>query len=340
MMKAKWFLISSLVVLLAVVSGISMAEAASTKPITLKVALYQPPTHLYARIWHKYEPMMEEVTGGLVKMRVFDSGSLVKQKGANFYIATQEGICDIAFPSEAAAGKDIPLLSYGYLPVWRDFKGQTDACDNGLQEIVESQLHASGYTNIKVGTYLPTGIFMIGTKKTVVRVPNDLKGLKMRSSGIFHRIFQLCGANPTNISMGEVYEGIEKGIINGSNGVITQWTDWKWMEVCDYLNMFPLGGALLSTIINNKVLEKMSETTKKQVLFVLDACVKEIRGQNVMSFYYNIQNVVPEYMEVYYPTRSETKIWRETLKPITKEWLEKAGPKGQVVLDLIEKYNE
>src|SRR5699024_9892994 len=91
--------------------------------------------------------------------------------------------------------------------------------------------------NVKVfGTYDMKGYNML-TRKTPIKTPDDLKGLKIRTSPIDLQIDLLneLGASATPLDYSESFTSLQQGTLDGIHtATALAWTD-KFHEVTDYL---------------------------------------------------------------------------------------------------------
>jgi TRAP-type C4-dicarboxylate transport system substrate-binding protein len=72
-----------------------------------------------------------------------------------------------------------------------------------------------------------------------VRQPADLQGLKLRTPGSKTRImsFQMLGASPIKMNIGEVYLALQQGTVDGQENPLGNIRKWSWYEVQKYISM-------------------------------------------------------------------------------------------------------
>lgn len=72
-----------------------------------------------------------------------------------------------------------------------------------------------------------------------IEVPADLAGIKLRTpSGVWRlKLFQALGANPTPMSLSEVFIALQTGVIDGQENPLAQIWGSKLHEVQDYLSL-------------------------------------------------------------------------------------------------------
>jgi TRAP-type C4-dicarboxylate transport system substrate-binding protein len=84
--------------------------------------------------------------------------------------------------------------------------------------------------NVKVLYLHAHGPGLLHTKKPV-KTLEDLKGMKIRSTGFSAKIASALGAVPVAMPQGETYEALSKGIVDGTIGPIEVLKGWKQAEV-------------------------------------------------------------------------------------------------------------
>lgn len=111
----------------------------------------------------------------------------------------------------------------------------------------------------------------VSTGNKDIRVPSDLKGLKIRSSAsdLYCAFLEGCGAVPTPMAYGEVYTGLQQHTIDGMMTTTPHWYFDKFCEVQDYMvacNAFVIAH---TPIVNNEWFESLPEDLQQ----IVDECM-------------------------------------------------------------------
>ena len=69
-----------------------------------------------------------------------------------------------------------------------------------------------------------------------VRTLEDMKGLMHRDPGAYAEWLKLLGAVPISISSAELYEGFQRGVVEGHTGSLSSYMSQKWYEVAPYVS--------------------------------------------------------------------------------------------------------
>ena len=69
--------------------------------------------------------------------------------------------------------------------------------------------------------------------------PEDLAGVKLRVPGSKTRIlaFEMLGAAPINMNIGEVYLALQQGVVDGQENPLGNIRKWSWYEVQKYISI-------------------------------------------------------------------------------------------------------
>jgi TRAP-type C4-dicarboxylate transport system substrate-binding protein len=70
--------------------------------------------------------------------------------------------------------------------------------------------------------------------KTAVHKLEDLKGMKIRCTGMAAKVVTALGGVPVAMPMGETYDAISRGVVDGSMAPQEALQGWKWGEVVKF----------------------------------------------------------------------------------------------------------
>jgi len=131
---------------------------------------------------------------------------------------------------------------------------------------------------------VPTHGYTAGSSSWVfknrIETLKDLKGKRMRSYGVMaSKIFQAMGVTPVTLGPGEMYESIDRGVIDGAQGGIILGSTFKLYEVAKYFaSPTPLKNTLdITVIINKNVWESFDRETKE----IIDNVSREMNDKYV-----------------------------------------------------------
>ncbi|MCF8033230.1 MAG: TRAP transporter substrate-binding protein DctP [Desulfarculaceae bacterium] len=310
-----------------------MASAAKT----LSVALYQAPTHELS-VWIKeLAPMLAQMSNNELKAKVYDAGTIAKAR--EMIDAVQRNLADVGFVYPGFNSSTIPVMEVvGAVPFLIRNNYEWWKAWPKIVPVLQKALEDKGYDNIVVcAVPYYGGWYKIATKGKAVKVPDDLKGIKIKAVGKGLRDYvSKVGGSSVSISTAEVYEAASRGLLQGTIGCHTHWTGWKQMEVFDHLLDLPVAPTTMLFYINKSTLKKLGPKdaavfTKfcemTSAIITIDSMVSEAKNEMIAS----------SKMKFYKPTQAEIELWYAPSKEVIAEWVKRSAPYGQEIVDIVEK---
>lgn len=207
-----------------VLAGIFGYTAAWAGPTQLTYSIFFPPNHgqkLAADAWVKE---VERRTQGQVKIQVFAGGSLTQADQC--YDGVLKGISDLCMSAFAYTRGRFPVMEALDLPlgypsgavatrVANDFYNKLQPKELGQVKVLYLHAHGPG---------------LLHTVKPVKNLA-DLKGKKIRSTGLSAKVISALGGVPVAMPQGSTYESLQKGVVEGTIGPIEVLKGWKQAEV-------------------------------------------------------------------------------------------------------------
>jgi TRAP-type C4-dicarboxylate transport system substrate-binding protein len=234
-------------------------------------------------------------------------------------------------------------MMFGSFPfIFRDSSGYIDAFtkEDTLEKLATDYLAEVGYKNVLVtGTYY-VGFYQMGFKNKEPKVPSDLKGLKVRSLGAIQPFFDRYGITSVNVNTPDVYDSLERGLIDGAIGVYSNWVDWGWGEPATYLVDVNLAAVGLYFAVSKASLAGLRPDDRAVVEKFLKSLQEALNAEYVKSDQtYKTTITARQLMKIYSPNAQETKAWFESRDEVVQKWVKDVGPRGAQALKVIEKYN-
>jgi TRAP-type mannitol/chloroaromatic compound transport system substrate-binding protein len=165
---------------------------------------------------HRFSKMVEEMTGGRLKIQVYAAGELIPAFGV--FDACSQGTLEM-YNSAAYywAGKEAACQWFTTVPYGMNPKGQYDwyYYGDGLK------LWEEAYKpfNLVPRPSASTGTQMGGWFRKKINTIADYKGLKFRIPGLGGKVIAKAGATVVLTPGGEIYTALERGVIDGSEWV-------------------------------------------------------------------------------------------------------------------------
>ena len=317
--------------LVCLAATLTLATAASAQTKWDLPAAY-PATNFHTENLMQFAADVDKATAGKLKITVHANASLFK--APEIKRAVQGGQAQMGeilmanFQNEwQIFGVDgLPFLADSYDESAKLYKAQKPALDKKLAEQGMMLLYAVPWP--------PQGIY---AKKPIASAA-DLKGVKWRAySPATSRIAELVGAQPVTVQAAELSQAMATGVIDsymssGATGYDTKTYEYIkfWTDTQAWL---PKNGVL----INKAAFDALDKPTQAALLKA--GAEAEARGwalSKAKNTEY-IELLKKNGMTIVAPSPQLTSDMKKVGDTMLKEWLEKAGPEGQAVVDAYKK---
>jgi len=116
-----------------------------------------------------------------------------------------------------------------------------------------NQFHQKEWDAVHVLLFYSTGPQIISTVKKPVRTLEDLKGLKIRASGRPADVLKVLGGTPVGVEMADMYDGLQRGVVDGVLSSMEVEKGWKIGEIIRYATLsYKVGTVYTFYIVMNK----------------------------------------------------------------------------------------
>lgn len=223
MKRGKWMslvMVLSILVLTLMVS----APAQAADPIKLNYSSFFPAPAQQTVIIQEWATEIEKRTNGAVKITVFPGGTLTPSDKC--YDGVVKGLSDL--------GQSCPAYTRGKFPL-TEVTDLTLGMKSGLEatkliNVYLKKFQPKEFDEVKIMYFHGHGPGILHTKKPVNNL-DELKGMKIRCTGLATKIVTALGATPVSMPMGETYDALSKGVVDGSLAPFETLKTWKWGEL-------------------------------------------------------------------------------------------------------------
>ena len=247
----------------AAVIALTSALPALAEPIVIKFSHVVAPDTPKGKGAQKFKELAEAYTNGAVVVEVYPNSQLYKDKEE--LEALQLGAVQMLAPSLAKFGPlgvqqfelfDLPYLMGSY----DDLRKITDG---EVGKELFSMLEAKGIEGL---AYWDNG-FKIMSANSPLNVPDDFLGLKMRiqSSKILEAEMQALGAVPQVMAFSEVYQGLQTGVVDGTENPPSNMYTQKMHEVQKYATRSNHGYLGYAVIVNKAFWDGLDPTIRGEL---------------------------------------------------------------------------
>ncbi|WP_457324215.1 DctP family TRAP transporter solute-binding subunit, partial [Roseateles sp. P5_E11] len=180
---------------------------------------------------------------------------------------------------------------------------------------------------IKGLAYWDNGFHIMSANKPLHNVA-DFKGMKMRiqSSKVLDAQMRALGAIPQVMAFSELYQALQTGVVDGTEGVPSNFYTQKIFEVQKHMTMSNHGHLAYAVIVNKKFWDGLPADIRTQ----LEAAIKEATTYaNAIASTENgraLEGIKASgKVTIYTPTPAETNEWKKALMPVHKEMESRVG---------------
>ena len=313
-------------------------DRATAEEIKLRMSHFMSVKHPQHKVMSQWAQKIGELTNGKVNVKIFPGGALGKPPSQ--YDAAVKGVTDIAFGLQSYTPGRFPLTTVMDLPFLASSAEQGAIA---LWKVYEKYCK-NEYTDVKVLWLLVHGPGQIYTTNKEVKNMEDLKGLKLCSSGaIVSKILTQLGAVPVTMHVTEFYVSMKQGV---TGGVAIPWEGmppFRLYELCKYGMVADFYTTPFFVVMNKKKYESLPPDVKK----VIDEN-SGLKWSAIAGRAYDKAGVFGKSlsekkgMKIYALTSSQRENWVKKTQKVRKEWVEEMESKGlpgkevlQYALDVI-----
>jgi TRAP-type C4-dicarboxylate transport system substrate-binding protein len=310
-------------VLSLLVIGFFFFTSSAFGQIKLTYSTFFPAPHKNAVLATNWAKEIEKRTNGKVQITMFYGGTLTPADKC--YDGVVKGISDIGFSVLAYTRGKFPLTEVADLPLGMKSGLVATKVINDFYK----KFKPKEFNEVQVMYLHGHGPGILHTKKEV-KTLEDVKGLKIRCTGLAAKIAGFLGATPVAMPMGETYDALSRGVVDGSMAPYEALQGWKWGEVVKYTvedwgasystgmfvvmnkdkwNSLPPDVQKIIEQVNEEYIEKQGKTWDEIEKVGKDFTIA--RGNKIISL-----------------SADENRRWEKAVKPLLDEYKKNMKDKG------------
>lgn len=325
------------------VAGTLAASATSGLPLgtawakeELKLHSFVPPTHI---IWaHVLVPWAQEVaklSKDELTLRLFPAMQL-GGRPPDLYRQVLQGISDMTFTLPGYTSADFPMMALTELP------GTADSADDGTKKLWAhfDKFLARDYKGTKVLMLWNSDTASIMSRAKPIRTLEDFKGMRIRTpSAAQSSQLEALGAIPIDMPVTQIYNNLDRGVIDASMIPMSAALDFKLIEVAKYFTIdAPLGRSPFLVAMNANRYQKLPANLKRVIddttglrLSLKGAAEYDQQSKDGVA-------AAKKDREVITLSPAERKRWMEAFKPMIRSKVEEGEKAGLPARALVDAY--
>jgi tripartite ATP-independent transporter DctP family solute receptor len=183
----------------------------------------------------KFAEIVKAASNGAIEVTV--AGSEQLGNDAAMLTSLRTGVLGISANSQGATSAVVPELAALGLPfLFPDATTAVKVVSGPIGAKLEEKFAAVG---IQPLGWWDNGIRHITNSKRPIKVPDDLKGIKLRTPAdpMTIDIFQALGAGTAQIAFSELYVALQQGVVDGQENPLTNIASSKLYEVNKFISL-------------------------------------------------------------------------------------------------------
>src|SRR5690554_4940804 len=312
-------LIKALICTLPLLAGLAQAS----EPVIIKFA------HVVADNTPKgqgallFKKLAEERLPGRVEVQVYFNSSLFGDGKEMEALSVGNG--HMVAPSLSKSGHNAKPLQVYDLALWFHDMAAVDRFQQSEhgQELLQSMLHK----NILGLAYWHNGMRQMSANKPL-REPRDARGLKFRvqASAVLDEQFKALRAIPRKMSFAEVYQGLQTGVVNGTENTWSNYESQKVHEVQKYITESDHGVIDYMVITNARFWNRLPEDIRSELEQVMAEVTVEVNRQAEELNELSRQRILAAgTTEIINLTPEQRALWREAMQPVWQKFARHIG---------------
>lgn len=299
------------------------AAAKKDTPIELSYSIFFPPSHAQCKAGISWAEEIQKRTNGAVKINIFPGGTLTNAKEC--YDGVVSGISDLGMSVFAYTRGRFPVMEAVDLPLgYPSGKAATKIVNDYYAQTMPKELD-----DVHAFYFHAHGPGLLHTKKAVNTL-EDLRGMKIRSTGLSAKIVEVLGGVPVAMPQGGTYEALQKGVVEGTFGPIETLKGWKQAEVVDYTTNCQVVGytTAMFVVMNKQKWEALPADIQKIFTDVSEEWITtqgnvwdEADGEG-LAYTKELGNSIIELSE------EEGMKWKNAVETVINDYVETAKAKG------------
>ncbi len=303
---------------------LASSAALAQNPIVIKFSHVVAPDTPKGKGALRFKELAEQRTNGRVKVEVYPNSQLYKDKEE--LEALQLGSVQMLAPSLAKFGplglKEFEVFDLPFL--FKDTDAFRAITDGPLGAELFKKLEGKGIQGL---AYWDNGFHIMSDNKPLHTVA-DFKGQKMRiqSSKVLDAQMRALGAIPQVMAFSELYQALQSGVVDGTEGVPSNFYTQKIFEVQKHVTLSNHGHLAYAVIVNKPFWDGLPADIRT----TLGGAMKDATTYaNAIAATENAQALdkikASGKTTIYTPTAAELTEWKKALMPVHREMEARVG---------------
>lgn len=290
-------------------------------PITIRLPYdFAATLALFTDAINQFSKEIESRTGGKVKIVQYANGTLYKGPEALRVLPT--GGVEMAAINSAQTTDLIPESVILRLPFLIEGEDNPAKVFKPRSNFITEMNKLAQKKGIRILGYLSSGPLIIFSKSKPLNSIDDLKGLKVRTSGggIQDDVFKALGTFPISLSPSELTTGLEQGSVDAAQGTYSFWlTSFSDIgkQSIHLGNMLQAGYFIIAS---EQFWAKLTPQTQNIIVSAVDNAVENQVALSLKLAKSDEEKLNARGAKTYHPSPAEYAKWAEMTKSVWKKY--------------------
>jgi C4-dicarboxylate-binding protein DctP len=308
-----------------------LAHHSAVAETKLRITTQLPLTTPLGQNLVRFKEIVEAESDGDLVVEIYPAAQLFTDKEVPGAVAS--GQIEMGSSSLARFAGTIPAVDIFNVPFLLDTQELVRAAtepDSPVRGPLDAAMTAKGARPL---WWQPYGLSVLMTRDTVVRRPEDLKGLKVRTFGkALEQFVNHVGGAATNIGGSRQYLAYERGTVDGGMTGMQSVSERKLYQVMNHLTVTNHSNIEFIVLINERVWQRLEPAS--QTLITRAARTVEIEMREALAEIEAEAYAVAEAngMTVHRLSAADVEAWQDATRALKETYRTAAGPLGEQLL--------
>ncbi|WP_417453327.1 TRAP transporter substrate-binding protein DctP [Kiloniella sp.] len=299
---------------------------------TLRLTLQLPLKHPLGQNISSFKEEVEKESNGELKIEVFPSAQLFKDKEVPQAVAS--GAIEMGIASLTRFVGTVPAVDAFYVPFLFDSSEKVQAATapgSSIRQILDPAIEKTGAKPLWYQAFGGAIVLTKGDKPIVV--PEDAKGKKIRSFGAtISDTIEALDAAPTIMSGSKQFLAYQNGTVDAGMTGITAAQSRKLYEVMDHLTLTNHADIEFIVVINNDVWNGLSEKEQAIITKAGQRVEQELRA-SIANKEAEARKYLADKINIIELTDEQRAEWKKATSSVVDAYVERAGAEGKAIVE-------
>ena len=308
---------------LLVVAVLVPSSALAAKKTVIKIGHGANEKYHMHRALLEFKKQVEVGSDGRLEVQIFPSSQMGPDR--EMIEGVQTGVLEMCVPPSSFFPGWDPAFSVVELPFMYPSKQVAlKTLHSGEGQKMLDRLEALDLVGLG---WLENGTRHVTNNVRAIHSPGDLQGVKLRTMKVPAHVdtFKALGANPTPMNFGEVYSGLQQGVIDGQENPVAHIYSQRFFEVQKHMSLTGHVFTVYIPVINKTFFDSLPEDDRKLLLDSM-AKAEDYQQQLVNSEEAGqLDEIKKAGVQVTQLSPDEIKIFMAKVEPVKAKYRTEAG---------------